>query len=105
MNSYIKFGENMSVLKIVRGNEISAQIKDHNSGTNVRKMTCNNPKQDLANMNAYIKFGEILSIGSQDIKQKLYLVNINAYKKFGENMSVSSQDNERKRNFGVSQGP
>ena len=32
-------------------------------------MTCNDPKQDLAKMNAYyyIKFGEILSIGSQDI--------------------------------------
>ena len=40
---------------------------------------CNNPKPDLVNMNAYIKFGEILSICSQDI--------------------------ERKRNFGVNQGP
>ena len=25
----------------------------------VRKMTCNNPKLDLVNTNAYIKFGEI----------------------------------------------
>ena len=25
-------------------------------------MTCNNPKPDLVNINAYIKFGEILSI-------------------------------------------
>ena len=34
-------------------------------------MTCINPKLDLlVNMNAYIKFGEILSIGSQDIKRK-----------------------------------
>ena len=40
---------------------------------------CNNPKLDLAKMNAYIKFGEILPIGSQDI--------------------------ERKRNFGVNKGP
>ena len=47
-----------------------AQIKGHNSGTNVRKMRCNNPKLDLAKMNAYIKFGEILSIGSQDIERK-----------------------------------
>ena len=39
---------------------------------------CINPKLDLVNMNAYIKFGEILSIGSQDI--------------------------ERKRNFGANQG-
>ena len=31
---------------------------------------CNNPKLDLAKMNADIKFGEILSICSQDIKWK-----------------------------------
>ena len=43
------------------------------------KMTCNNPKLDLVNMNAYIKFGE--------------------------NMSVSSQDIEQKRNFHKNQGP
>ena len=42
-------------------------------------MTCNNPKIDPAKMNTYIKFGEILPIGSQDI--------------------------ERKRNFGVDKGP
>ena len=40
---------------------------------------CNNPKLDLVNMKAYIKFEEILSICSQDI--------------------------ERKQNFGVNQGP
>ena len=40
---------------------------------------CNNPNVDLANMNAYIKFGEIQSIWFQDI--------------------------ERKQNFGVNQGP
>ena len=42
-------------------------------------MTCNDPKLDLAKMNAYIQFDEILPIGSQDI--------------------------ERKQNFGVSKGP
>ena len=42
-------------------------------------MTCNNPKLDLINMNAYIKFSENLSICSKDI--------------------------ERKRNSGVNQGP
>ena len=43
-------------------------------------MMCNNPNVDLVvNMNAYIKFGEILSIGYQDI--------------------------ERKQNLGVNQGP
>ena len=92
-------------------------------------MMCNNPKLDLAMMNAYIKFGEILPIGSQDIEQKqnfglkkghnsgtnfgkmmcnnpkLDLVNMNVYIKFGENMSSSSQAIERKQNFGVNQGP
>ena len=31
---------------------------------------CNNPKLDLVNINAFLKFGEILSISSQDIEQK-----------------------------------
>ena len=42
-------------------------------------MMRNTPKLDLAKMNADIKFGEILSIGSQDI--------------------------ERKQNFGANKGP
>ena len=33
-------------------------------------MMCNNPTVDLVKMNAYIKFGEIPSICSQDIKWK-----------------------------------
>ena len=33
-------------------------------------MMCNNPNLNLVNMNAYMKFGEILSICSQDIEQK-----------------------------------
>ena len=66
------------VLKILRGNQIFGLIKGH-SGTNVQKMMCNNPNVDLVNMNAYIKFDEILSICSHDI--------------------------ERKQNFGVNQGP
>ena len=33
-------------------------------------MTGNNPKLDLANINAHIKFSEIPSIWSQDIEQK-----------------------------------
>ena len=41
-------------------------------------MLCNNPKPDLVNINAYIKFGE--------------------------NMSSSSQDIELKRNFGIIKG-
>ena len=50
------------MLKILSGNEIWAQIKGHNSSINAQKMTCNNPKVDLVNMNAYIKFGEVLSV-------------------------------------------
>ena len=33
-------------------------------------MTGNNPNLDLVNMNAYIKFGEILSICSQEFEWK-----------------------------------
>ena len=86
-----------------------AKIKGHNSGTNTRKRMCNNPKLDLVNMNAYIKFGENLSefvlkiLSKNKIlakikghnsgtnmrkrkcnKSKLDLVNMNAYIKFGE---------------------
>ena len=92
-------------------------------------MMCNNPKLDLAKMNADIKLGKILTIGSQDTERneiltqikahnsgtnlqqmtcnypKLDPVNMNAYIKFGENMSVNSEDIEQKRNFGVNQGP
>ena len=34
-------------------------------------MRCNNPELDLVNKNTYIKFGENLSICSQDIERKL----------------------------------
>ena len=33
-------------------------------------MMCNNPNLDLVSINAYAKFGQILSICSQDIDQK-----------------------------------
>ena len=36
-------------------------------------MTCNNPKLILANINAYINLGEILSNGSRDIERKTKL--------------------------------
>ena len=67
------------VLKILSIKEILVYIKGHNSGTNVKKMMCINTMLDHVNVNAYIKFGEILSICSQDV--------------------------ERKQNFGVNQGP
>ena len=36
-------------------------------------MKCNNPKVDLNNMNAYIKFGELMTFCSQyiELKRKL----------------------------------
>ena len=49
------------------GKEILASIKGHNSVTHVWKIMPNNPKLDPVIMNAYIKFGEILSFCSQDI--------------------------------------
>ena len=62
------------VLKKLNGNEILnkilTSIKGYNSIKNVRKMMCNNPNLDLANINAYSKFGEILSTCSQDIERK-----------------------------------
>ena len=55
------------VQEILNKNEILMVIKGHNSGTNVRKIICNNPKLDLTR---HIKFGENLSISSQDIERK-----------------------------------
>ena len=67
------------VLKILSGNEILTSIKGRNSVKILRKMTGNNPELDLVNVDVHTKFGQILSIGSQDI--------------------------ERKQNCGVNQGP
>ena len=45
-------------------------IKGHNSVTNLWKITGNNPNLEFVNINAYTKFGQILSISSQDIERK-----------------------------------
>ena len=58
------------VLKILGGNKILTSIKGHNSVTNLQKITGNNPNLDVVNINAYIQFGEILYICSQDIERK-----------------------------------
>ena len=58
------------ILKILSGNEILTPIKGHNSVKILRKMTGNNPKQDLVNDDVHTKFGRILSIHSQDIELK-----------------------------------
>ena len=87
-----------------------------------------NPKLDLVNVDVHTKFGQILSIGSQDIERKqnsdvnqgpsdkilqkmtgnnpkLDLVNADVHTKFGQILSIGSRDIERKRNFDINQGP
>ena len=54
------------VLKILSGNEILTSIKGHNSVKILRKITGNNPKLDLVNVDVHTKFGQILSSHSQD---------------------------------------
>ena len=58
------------VLKILSGNKILTPIKGCNSVKILRKMTGNNPKLDLVNVDVHTKFGRILSIRSQDIERK-----------------------------------
>ena len=58
------------VLKILSGNKILTSIKGRNSVKILRKMTGNNPKLDLVNVDVHTKFGQILSIRSQDIERK-----------------------------------
>ena len=55
--------------QVIEGNRFLVSIKGHNSVTNLRKMTGDNPNLDIVDMNAYIKLGEILSICFQIIEQ------------------------------------
>ena len=57
-------------LVVLSRNEILTSIKGHNSVKILRKMTGNNPKLDLVNVDVHTKFGQILSIRSQDIERK-----------------------------------
>ena len=76
------------VLKILSGNEILTSIKGRNSVKILQKMMGNNPKLDLVNDDAHTKFGQILSIRSQDIERKRNSdVNIGPSK--GNNSSVN----------------
>ena len=59
------------VLKILSGNEILTSIKGRNSVKILPKITCNNPKLDLVNVDVHTKFGRILSMRSQEIERKL----------------------------------
>ena len=67
------------VLKILSGNKILTSIKGRYSVKILQKIMGNNPKLELVNIDVHTKFGQILSICSQDI--------------------------ERKQNFDVNQGP
>ena len=58
------------ILKILSGNEILTSIKGCNSLKSYRKITGNNPKLDIVNVDVHTKFGQILSIRSQDIERK-----------------------------------
>ena len=58
------------VLKILSRNEILTSIKGRYSVKRLRKMTGNNPKLDLVNVDVHTKFGRILSIRSQHIERK-----------------------------------
>ena len=91
-------------------------------------MTGQNPKLDLVNVDVHTKFGQILSICSQDIERKqnsdinqgpsvkilrkmtgnnpkLDLVSVDVHTKFGQILTISSQDIERKQNSDDNQGP
>ena len=50
------------VLELLSGNEILMSIKGRNSVKIWRKLTVNNPKLDLDNVDVHTKFGQILSI-------------------------------------------
>ena len=58
------------VLKILSGNKILRSIKGRNSVANLRNLMLYILNLDLINVNVNTKFGQILSIGSQDIERK-----------------------------------
>ena len=55
---------------ILSKNQILTSIKGRNSVANLRKTKIYNTNLDLVTDNVYTNFGLILSIRSQDIKQK-----------------------------------
>ena len=60
-----------SFLKILIKNRILTSIKGRNSVEILQKMTIYDTNVDLVNDNVYKTFGQILSMHSQDIEQKL----------------------------------
>ena len=117
------------VLKILSENKILTSIKGRNSVKIWQKLTGNNPKLDLVNVDVQTNFGHILSICAKDIERnkmlmsikghnsvkilqtlmgnntKQDLVNVDVHTKFVQILSIRSQDIERKLNCDVNQGP
>ena len=58
------------VLKILSGNKILTSIKGRNTVKILQKITGKNPKLDLVNVDVHTKYGQSLSICSQDIERK-----------------------------------
>ena len=58
------------IFKILSGNEILTSFKGHKSVLNWRKLTLNNPKLDVVNIDQYAKFGQNPFLHSQDIERK-----------------------------------
>ena len=58
------------VLKILSGNKILTSIKGCNCVKILRKIMGYNPKLDLVNVDVHTKYGQILSIRSQNIERK-----------------------------------
>ena len=55
---------------VLSKSKILALIKGYNTVTNWQKMEGRNPNLDLININAFTKFGEIISDCSQNIEWK-----------------------------------
>ena len=64
------FDVHIRILKILSGNKILTSIKGSNPVKILQKMTGNSPKLDLINVDVHTKYGQILSIRSQDIEQE-----------------------------------
>ena len=130
INVYTKFGHILSMPSqdIEKKTKFWHQSRALTLSQICEKMMNNNPNVDLVNIIRYTKYGQILSILSEDIKKKnltsikghnsvinlqkmmptnpnIDLININVYTKIGQILSILSQDNEKKRNSGINQGP
>ena len=64
------FGQILSICSQDIERKRNSDVKGRNSVKILRKMTGNNPKLDLVNVDVHTNFVEILSIQSRDIEQK-----------------------------------